>query len=231
MTAETGGAVRALIRHPAAPYAAPFAVFVLLLVIGPHVPIGVWEQPLRVVILAITIFVFSRRVIDFRATAPAASAGVGVVVFLIWVAPDFLWPEYRGHWLFQNSITGELKGSFPEAYRTDMVFLVFRTVRAVVLVPIIEELFWRGWLMRWLIDNDFTKLPLGSYAAGSFWITALLFASEHGPYWEVGLLAGIAYNLWIIRAKRLGDCILAHAVTNGALSAYVIAAGKWEYWM
>jgi hypothetical protein len=100
-----------------------------------------------------------------------------------------------------------------------------------VLVPIIEELFWRGWLMRWLIDADFRKVPLGSYSGRAFWITALLFASEHGPYWEVGLLAGIAYNWWILRTRTLGDCIIAHAVTNAALSAYVIAAGKWQYWM
>ena len=74
-------------------------------------------------------------------------------------------------------------------------------------------------------------MPLGSYAGPSFWITAILFASEHGAYWEVGLLAGIAYNWWMIRTKKLGDCIVAHAVTNGVLSAYVILAGKWEYWM
>jgi len=63
------------------------------------------------------------------------------------------------------------------------------------------------------------------------WLSAILFASEHGPYWEVGLLAGLAYNFWIIRTKSLGDCILAHAVTNAALSLFVVASGKWDYWM
>lgn len=109
--------------------------------------------------------------------------------------------------------------------------LVSRTVRAVIIVPIIEELFWRGWLMRWLIDNDFTKVKLGAYTPLAFWATAVLFASEHGPYWEVGLLAGIAYNWWIIRTRKLGDCMLAHGVTNAILSGYVIVAGKWEYWL
>jgi CAAX prenyl protease-like protein len=156
---------------------------------------------------------------------------LGTAVFAVWIGPDVLWAGYRDHWLFQNAITGELTSSLPDSMRIDMMVLLCRTIRAAVLVPVIEELFWRGWLMRWLIDDDFEKVPLGAYTTRAFWITALLFASEHGPYWEVGLLAGVAYNWWIIRSKRLGDCIVAHAVTNALLSAYVIAAGKWEYWM
>lgn len=139
-------------------------------------------------------------------------------------------PQYRDNILFNNSIVGKTHSSIPaEALRSGWV-LTWRTLRAVIIVPIVEELFWRGWLMRWLIDNDFERVPLGKYAAGAFWITALLFASEHGPYWEVGLAAGIIYNLWMIRTKSIADCILAHAVTNGCLSAYTIAAQQWQYW-
>ena len=84
---------------------------------------------------------------------------------------------------------------------------------------------WVGWVSGRRVE------ALGAFTWSSFAITSLLFASEHGPYWEVGLLAGAIYNLWIVRTKSLGDCILAHAVTNGVLCAYVIAAGKWEYWL
>lgn len=84
--------------------------------------------------------------------------------------------------------------------------------------------------MRWLIKNDFLSVPLGAYARDAFWITAALFGLEHGPYWEVGLLCGIAYNWWMVRTRSLGDCILTHAVTNGILSAYVISGGHWQYW-
>ena len=79
------------------------------------------------------------------------------------------------------------------ALRSNAVFIVFRAIGCVLLVPVIEELFWRGWLARWLIDgDDFRRVKLGAYTATSFWIGSLLFASEHGPYWEVGLAAGIA---------------------------------------
>jgi CAAX prenyl protease-like protein len=99
-------------------------------------------------------------------------------------------------------------------------------------VPILEELFWRGWLMRWLIDSkDFERVPLGTFAPAAFWLTALLFASEHGSFWDVGFAAGIVYNWWMIRTRNLWDCILAHAVTNAVLATYVIGAGQWQYWL
>jgi hypothetical protein len=84
--------------------------------------------------------------------------------------------------------------------------------------------------MRWIINNDFQKVPLGTYLPKAFWITAILFAAEHGPYWDVGLITGILYNFWMIRSRSLGDCVLMHAVTNLLLSLYVIAYAQWQYW-
>lgn len=217
--------------HPAIPYVAPFAVFFILLFTADYLAfLGEWEQVLRVVILAGTLWLFSRDVIDFRVREFIPTVLVGLAVFAIWVAPDLLIPGYRNHWLFQNQITGSLSSSIPEGFRASGLVLFFRTIRAMVMVPIIEELFWRAWLLRWLVRPDFQNVPLGTYTAGAMWISALLFASEHGPYWEVGLVAGLIYNYWMIRTKSLGDCILAHAVTNGALSLFVIATGRWEYW-
>ena len=221
-----------LTRHPAIPYVLPFALFLFLLAIQSHIPLDqTIEFPLRVLVLAVVLWVFSRHVITFRVRNFAASTAIGVAVFAIWVGPDLLWPGYRSHWLFQNSITGSLDSSIGAGMRTEFSVLFFRTMRAVIIVPIVEELFWRGWMMRWLVSSQFQKLPLGVYTASSFWITALLFASEHGPYWEVGLIAGIAYNWWMIRTKSLGDLIYAHAITNGCLCAFVLLTGRWEYWL
>jgi CAAX prenyl protease-like protein len=96
---------------------------------------------------------------------------------------------------------------------------------------VIEELFWRGWLMRYLVSADFQRVRLGTYTSLSFWLTAALFASEHGPYWDVGLLAGILYNWWVVRTGSLGDCILAHAITNLCLASYVLGLGQYQYWL
>jgi CAAX prenyl protease-like protein len=221
------------VRYPSLPYVAPFAAFVAIMALGQALPGGIEIlYPIRVLVVFGVLLFFSRSVLDFRVTAALGTILLGVAVFVIWVAPDLLWPAYRSHWLFTNGIMGEAKSTAPESLRSNVVFIVFRTAGCVLLVPVIEELFWRGWLSRWLIDaNDFTRVKLGAYTPMSFWVGSLLFASEHGPYWEVGLLAGMAYNWWMRRTRSLGSCILAHAVTNGCLSVYVLAAGQWRYWM
>jgi CAAX prenyl protease-like protein len=191
---------------------------------------AVWTYPARTVVVAALLWRFSRRVIDLRAGRPLASALVGLAVFAIWISPGLLYPGYREHWLFTAPLLRGGPAPLPEA-RASAVFLLFRIVGSVLVVPIAEETFWRGWMMRWLISPHFEEVAPGAYNARAFWITAALFASEHGAYWDVGLAAGIAFNWWMIRTRKLGDCILAHAVTNAALAAWVLAAGKWEYWL
>jgi len=189
------------------------------------------DQILRVVVMSAVLWFVARPVIDLRVRHLAATLGIGVAVFVIWIAPDLLIKNYRHFWLFENVLMPKAATSLSAAAVLNWPVLALRMVRAVVIVPIVEELFWRAWLMRWIIDQDFEKVPLGKYTAQSFWIVAALFASEHGPYWDVGLLAGIIYNWWMVRSRSLGDLILAHALTNFALSAYVIWFGKWEYWL
>jgi uncharacterized protein len=210
---------------------APFAAFVALL--GLERMLGwppQWAYPVRIVIVTGILAGISRPYAGLRARRPWASAALGIAVFVVWIAPDLLF-HYRHYWIFQNAVTGAASGSLAPALQHDVFFLTCRVASSVLLVPVIEELFWRGWVMRWLVDSDFRKVPLGAYTAGSFWLAAILFGSEHGPYWEVGVAAGIAYNWWIVRTRNLADCILAHAVTNACLSAYVLIGGQWQYWL
>ncbi|MFN0165557.1 MAG: CAAX prenyl protease-related protein [Bryobacteraceae bacterium] len=220
-------------KHPAVPYVAPFATFILLLGVEGYLPFGPEvAYPVRFGVVAVVMWLFSRNVITWRAPQMAGSIAVGVAVFVIWVGPDVVWPQYREHWLFQNPIFGRLKADAPASLKSNVVFLIFRSLGCFALVPMLEEIFWRGWLARWLIDGvDFERIPLGAYTAASFWIGSALFAAEHGPYWEVGLLAGILYNWWMIRTKNLANCIVAHAVTNALLTAYVLVGDKWRYWL
>jgi CAAX protease family protein len=212
-------------------YIAPFIAFVVSMAIERLIPLpGQWLYPVRFAIVLALILTFSLPYLTWRPRFPLGSVLIGVAVFVIWVAPDILF-GYRDSWLFNNSITGAAKSSLPPHLKQNIVFMALRSISSLALVPVLEELFWRGWMMRWLIDKDFLKVPLGTYQSSAFWIVALLFASEHGPYWEVGLIAGIIYNWWIIRTRNLADCILAHGVTNAVLSAYVIYTGQWQYWL
>ena len=212
-------------------YTAPFLVYVGLLALEHILGLNTfWAYPIRLIAVLTTLAAFSRPLLKFRFTVPAASVGVGVLVFAIWVAPDLLF-HYRHHWLFENSLTGFATGALPGGLHRSFGFLAVRIAGSALVVPVVEELFWRGWMMRWLMQHDWQKVPLGTYRAGSFCLVAVLFASEHGPYWEVGLAAGVIYNWWVVRTKSLGDCILAHAVTNLVLGIYVVAAGQWQYWL
>jgi CAAX prenyl protease-like protein len=195
----------------------------------PYLPI---PPAVRLVVSLGTILAVSREPLRGRPSSPLLGILLGLAVFALWIGPDVVLPSWRTSLLFNNPVTGHPAGNTPPASKNDPVFLFFRIAISVVAVPILEELFWRGWLMRWLIDErDFRRVPLGKYAPFAFFVTALLFAAEHGSYWDVGFLTGIVYNWWMVRTRNLWDCILAHAVTNAALAAWVVLAGQWQYWL
>jgi len=229
--AEAPAAV-SLGRYPALPYIAPFLAFLAFLAVDRFLPFGAeWNYAIRFAVIFGLLIWLSRGVIPWRFSSFGGSVALGVVVFAIWVGPDLLWPGYRQSWLFNNSIVGTPQSSLPAGVKASATFILFRLLSSVVNVPILEELFWRGWLMRWLISKNFQTVPLGAYQAQSFWLVAVLFGSEHGSYWDVGLITGVVFNWWMIRTKSLADCILTHAVTNACLAAYVLARDQWQYWL
>jgi CAAX prenyl protease-like protein len=185
---------------------APFAVFVGIMGLehGFSIPLVI-GYPLRVAATLIVLLLFSRRYIPLRPSRPVAAVAMGLAVFAIWIGPDLLFgPGYRHFWLFENPVTGTIGVAAPPP--ASYWFLILRAAGSTLLVPPVEELFWRSWLMRWLINRDFLSVPLGKYAPSAFWITAILFASEHGSYWEVGLAAGVLYNLLLPRANGNTGC-------------------------
>lgn len=212
------------------PYVVPFVVFLGFMALHTLGLPALLEQGIWFAGMSAVIAFVARPALNFRVRNWPGSLLLGVGVFILWIGPDVLFPGYRSHWLLSNSITGQVAASLPEAERNNALVLLLRGLRASLIVPIVEELFWRAWLMRWIIDSDFSKIPLGTYSTQAFAVVAIMFAAEHGPFWDVGLACGILYNWWMVRTKSLGDLVLAHAITNACLSLYVVAAGKWEYW-
>jgi CAAX prenyl protease-like protein len=210
-------------------HVAPFAAFVAMMAADRFfgLPQGI-SYPLRFAVVLLLLLA-ARQYIGLRPRFALQSILLGAAVFVIWVGPDVLF-GYRHFWLFENSLTGRAVSTIDPALRRSVPFVVLRAVSCTLLVPVFEELFWRSWLMRWLIKPQFEKIPFGTYETSAFWTVAAMFAIEHGPYWEVGLATGILYNWWAVRTRSLADCVLAHAVTNGLLSAYVLLTGQWQYW-
>ncbi len=110
-----------------------------------------------------------------------------------------------------------------------ILLFVFRFLGAVIVVPIVEELFWRSFALRWIIDENFTTVPIGAFTWFSFLVIVLGFGFEHHR-WLVGLAAGVIYNGLLYYKKDLSACVLAHAVTNLLLGVYVLLTQQWNFW-
>ena len=99
--------------------------------------------------------------------------------------------------------------------------------RSVVVVPIVEELFLRGFLMRYVIHEEFWRVPFGKLTLAST-AACLFYAAAAHPGEALAALAWFAVISGIAAATRRPiDTILAHAGTNLALGAYVLATGNW----
>lgn len=151
------------------------------------------------------------------------SVVVGMAAFVVWVGLDPILvsrPEPGGGFNPWSVTSG--------AAAVGLVGV--RIFGAAVVVPIMEEVFWRGCLMRYLIREDFESVALGTYTHLSFWVTTAAFAAVHGSQWTLAVPVGILFGWWFIRTKTLGDVIVAHGVTNLLLGGYVVVTGRWYFW-
>lgn len=156
-----------------------------------------------------------------RWTFTAFSIIVGIVVFILWT--QMTWPF---------AVFGSLYGYDPTAIEKDITrwaLIASRLFGAAIVVPIMEELFWRSFIVRYIIKPQFEQVPIGSFTVGAFVLSAVLFGLEHN-LWLAGIMAGVSYNYLLYRTKSIAQCILAHAVTNAALGLYVMTTGLWHFW-
>lgn len=108
-------------------------------------------------------------------------------------------------------------------------FIAVRLFGLAVAISLIEEVFWRGFLLRYLISEDFEKIPIGTYTPMSFATATILFAAVH-PEILAALLWGAAINGLLYATRNLWSTIAAHATTNLLLGVYVLWRGAWELW-
>jgi len=97
------------------------------------------------------------------------------------------------------------------------------------VVPVMEELFWRSFLMRWIDARDFLNLDARKVSGMAVALTTGLFAVEHS-LWVAGLMAGLAYAGLYMTTNNLRAPVLAHAVTNAILGLWILTTGSWHLW-
>jgi len=148
-----------------------------------------------------------------------AAVVAGAAVFLLWITLSVDW-----------MVIGTPTGFDPRSEAgMDWWLVSARLVGAVLVVPVMEELFWRSFLLRWIEHHDFMAVEPARVGLSALMITTVFFAFEHN-LWLAGLVAGAVYNVLYIRSGNLWVSILSHAVTNALLGVWVIQTGNWLYW-
>jgi len=233
---------------PQAPLMAPFMAYLLLLLLDDVLP-----DPYRhygmLVRAALTLWVIRA----FRAYYPPlgracwlSAIAVGIFAAWGWVAGQYLF-DHLG--LGRVLSLGSLLSSHPTVFKdpsapfnplvrvgAGTVFwahVVIKIGVASTVVPIVEELFWRGLLLRGFVDWDgFERVPMGTFTWVSFLGTALLSVMEHPANWGVSILCWFVYNGLFYATRSLKCLMLTHGITNLVLYAYVVWKGgeAWRFW-
>jgi CAAX prenyl protease-like protein len=213
---------------------APFALFMVLLGIRGALPddgtAGFdprWIYGIAVLGVGGLLWAFRREYGEFSPQLwptwreAGLAAAVGLVVFWLWIHLDT--PMLR---------LGD--GSAP-FHPTDAAgariwpLIVVRWIGAALVVPLMEELFWRSFLMRWIADARFESVPPQQVGLKALVLSTFVFMLAH-TLWLAAIIAGLAYAWLYIRSGKLWLAVIAHGVTNGALGIWVIATGNWAFW-
>jgi CAAX prenyl protease-like protein len=209
----------------------PFGAYILFIIIGDVLGrLGFtqaelrWLYPIQIGAVALLLAWFWRHyaeLTDARLSPKVALTAIaaGVVVLVLWINLNAGWMT-----------VGESAGYDPRTNgQLDWTLTLVRIAGAALVVPLMEELFWRSFLMRWVESSDFQAVDPARVGIKGFIITVVLFGFEHN-LWLAGIVAGVVYSLLYMRHRNLWSAVLAHAVTNGLLGIWVVSTGNWSYW-
>ncbi len=210
------------------PYALPFLVFLVFTETGRWLPgLSPYFYIAKIVVTGLMLF-FWRNVYlpDFSSKlSPGQFLSAilcGILVLVIWIVPE--------PYLFKiSNPSGFDPHVFGPSRAGALAWLGVRLLGASLLVPVMEELFWRSFLMRYLIDPGFRSISMGTFSWFSFLGVAVLFGLEHHRV-IVGIVAGLLYGTLLVWQKNLKGVVLAHTITNFGLGIYVISTENWTFW-
>ncbi|MBI1324846.1 CAAX prenyl protease-related protein [bacterium] len=151
------------------------------------------------------------------------SVAIGAFVTVFWIGLDGLYPP------LPESL-GKRSAFDPTQLEpaTKWLFLIFRTLGLVAIVPVIEELFMRDFILRYVTDPDWQKIAPWAFNPTAAVVSLGLFVAGH-PEWFPALLCGILW-LWLLRkSKSVSALVISHAVANLGLGVYSVATGDWRF--
>jgi CAAX prenyl protease-like protein len=203
-------------------YLAPFlVVLATAMVTGIFASELDWLYPVRVIAAMGVLWCFRHHYSNLGWSVSWRAVAIGCVTFALWIV---LVPSSGASSPGWPAALASLPAHWAAAW------LAIRVVGYTVTVPLVEELAFRGYLMRRLIREDFTRLPVGLFTWSSFLLSSLLFGALHGGSWIAGTLAGMTFAVALYQRRAIGDAVVAHATTNALIAVYVFATGQWSVW-
>lgn len=184
-----------------------------------------WVYPLQTLLCGLLLIKFWPAYSIERPRGPIFGLLVGIAVFLLWISPQaFLGFAPRTDGFNPISMFGNQAALYWPT-------VAFRFARLVLVVPLVEEIFWRGFILRYLIREDFDNVPMGTFSWLSFAVVTLAFAFSHAmPDWPAAIITGVLYNAVAYRTKSLATCVLGHATTNLLLGLWIMRTEQWGFW-
>lgn len=164
--------------------------------------------------------IYRRRLaaVDWRWSWRGPTAGL--LVFLIWI--------FAAHFLTSKAAMPERLSAFSPALRG--TWIATRFAVSVLVVPIAEELAYRGYLMRRLVKPDFDFVPYRSVGWVALTVTAIIFGLAHGVMWLPGIAAGMAFGTLAIWRNSIGEAVAAHVTANALVAITVLGWNQWQLW-
>ena len=169
-------------------------------------------------------------------------AVAGLVGIGFWLLPTTLYDHLGmtgkpdGFFEKLTGLAPRKEGFDPEVFEHPAAYwssLILRFLRAVVVVALVEEIFWRGFLMRFLLDMDgnYWKVPFGKPAWISFVVVTLAFVLAHAPIDYLGAVVYGALTYGVaVWTRSLLACVVMHGVANATMGAYALAYDKLGVW-
>jgi uncharacterized protein len=218
--------LKRLITSPILVRVLPFAAIALLTLLrGQWGDVAqYWIYSLEIAMGALFLLLLRPHIQEMHWKFSWEAAVVGSAVFLVWVGLDGHYPG-----IVRREGTFNPEQTFGAGSPMALVFISVRLLGSSLIVPPIEEIFYRSFLYRYLTKSDFLKIPLGHFEWLAFVISGVVFGISHYE-WLPGILCGFAYQGLVIRKKRLGDAISAHAITNLLLGLWVIFRKAHFFW-
>ncbi|MGA2683782.1 MAG: CAAX prenyl protease-related protein [Verrucomicrobiota bacterium] len=162
---------------------------------------------------------------------------VGVGVFGLWIGLDPFYPKLPeiitklglSKFFGTHQAIWNPHEQFGQNSALAWLMIVTRILGSTLVVPPLEEVFYRSFLYRYVAKPDFLSVPLNRFLPLPFLVTAAVFGISHSQ-WLAGILCGMAYQWLVLRRNRLGDAMTAHAITNFLLGVWVAWQGAWQFW-